>query len=69
MDIKTLDRLCSVSESLTPMQRAQLMAIVLCRYQQLNTSICESLMALRLVRPAENKYVATEDGRFVASLR
>jgi hypothetical protein len=69
LDIKTFDRLCSVFQSLTPEQRGQLVAIAHGRHQQLNMPICQSLAALELVRLAENKYVATEDGRFVASLR
>jgi len=69
LDIKTFARLCSVSQNLTPAQRAQLMSIVECSYQQLKTPICESLAALGLVRLDGNKYIATEDGRYVASLR
>ena len=69
LDIKTFARLCSVSQSLTPAQRAQLMSIVECSYGQLNTPICESLAALGLVRLDGNKYIATEDGRYVATLR
>ena len=69
LDIKTFARLCSVSQSLTPAQRAQLMSIVECSYQQLKTPIWESLAALGLVRLDGNKYIATEDGRYVATLR
>jgi hypothetical protein len=69
LDIKTFDRLCNVFQNLPPEQRAQLVAIAHGRSQQPNTSICDSLAALGLVRLVENKYIATEDGRVVSSLR
>ena len=69
MDIRTLARLRSVCQSLTPAQQAQLLAIVQCRIEVIITPVCESLVALGLVRLNENKYMATEDGRYVASLR
>jgi len=69
MDIRTLARLRSVYQSLTPAQQAQLLAIVQCRIDVIITPVCESLAALGLVRLNENKYMATEDGRYVASLR
>ena len=72
MKIATLIRLRGIYQGLTLAQRAQLMAIVQCDYQQLTAPVCESLVALELVRldgdKSWNKYVATEDGRFVASL-
>lgn len=73
MNIATLTGLRSIHQGLSLAQRAQLMAIVQGNIQHLTTPICESLVALELVRldgnKYWNKYVATEDGRFVASLR
>ena len=68
MKIVTLARLRGIYHALTMAQRAQLMAIVQCDTQQLTTPVCESLAALELVHPDGHKYVATEDGRYVASL-
>ena len=72
MKIATLARLRGIYQGLTLAQRAQLMAIVQCDYQQLTIPVCESLVAFELVRldgdKYWNKYVATEDGRYVASL-
>jgi len=65
-------RLRGIYQGLTLAQRAQLMAIVLCDNQPISTPVCESLVALKLIRldgdEYWNKYVATEDGRYVASL-
>jgi len=69
LDIKTFDRLCNVFQNSPPEQRAQLVAIAHGRSQQPNTPICENLVVLGLVGLVENKYIATEDGRFVTSLR
>ena len=72
MKIATLARLRGIYEHLTLAQRAQLMAIVQCDNQPLSASVCESLEALELIcvdgDECWNKYVATEDGRYVASL-
>jgi len=70
--IGTLARLRGIYVDLTLAQRAQLMAIVQCDNQPLTLSVCVSLVALELVRldgdKYWNNYVATEDGRYVASL-
>jgi hypothetical protein len=58
-----------VCQSLTPAQHAQLWAIVQCDQKQVNTPICESLVALGLVRVEGDRYVTTHDGSYVASLR
>ena len=72
MKIAELARLRSIYQGLTLSQRAQLMAIVQCDHQQLTAPVCESLVALELVRldgdKYWNKYIATEDGRYLASL-
>jgi len=70
--IAELARLRGIYEGLTLAQRAQLMAVVQCDKQPLTMPVCESLVALGLVRldgdEYSNKYVATEDGRYIASL-
>ena len=72
MKITELARLRGIYQGLTLAQRAQLMAIVQCDYRQLTMPVCESLVALDLIRVDGdqywNKYVATEDGRYIASL-
>ena len=68
MKIGTLARLRGIYVDLTLAQRAQLMAIVQCDNQPLTLSVCMSLVALELVRLDGEKYLATEYGRFVASL-
>jgi len=69
VDISTLSRLRSIYQVLTSAQHAQLMAIARCDNQQLSMPLCESLVALGLIRLAGNKYFMTEDGRYIASLR
>ena len=69
VDISTLARLRSIYQGLTSAQHAQLMAIARCDNQQLSMPLCESLVALGLIRLAGNKYFMTEDGRYSASLR
>ena len=72
MKIAELARLRGIYEGLTLAQRAQLMAVVQCDKQPLTMPVCESLVALGLVRldgdEYSNKYVATEDGCYIASL-
>ena len=68
MKFSELARLRGIYQRLTPAQRAQLMAIVQCDNQPLTLSVCVSLVALELVRLDGEKYLATEHGRFVASL-
>ena len=72
MKIAELARLRGIYQGLTLSQRAKLMAIVQCDYQPANTPVCQSLVALELVRLDGdnywNRYVATEDGRYIASL-
>ena len=68
MKITTLARLRSIYQGLTPAQRAQLQGIVECQHQLLNASVCESLVDLGLARLEGNRFIATEDGRYVASL-
>ena len=69
MDISTLSRLRSIYHGLTSAQHAPLMAIAQCDSQALSMPLCESLVALGLVRLDGNKYFLTEDGRYIASLR
>lgn len=57
-----------IFQGLTLAQRAELQAIVECRYQQLSAPVCESLVALGLARLEGNKFIATDDGRYVVSL-
>jgi len=64
-----LARLRNINQHLTSTQRAQLVAIAQCHYQQLIAPICESLANLGLVRLDGNRYLTTEDGRYIASLR
>ena len=72
MKIAELARLRGIYERLTLAQRAQLMAIVQCDNQPLSMPVCESLVAFELIRldgdEYWHKYVATEDGRYIASL-
>jgi hypothetical protein len=53
---------------LTPAQRDYLTKIAECHYQQLSAPVCESLVDLGLVRLDGKRFIATEDGRYVASL-
>ena len=69
VNISTLSRLRSIYYGLTSAQHAQLLAIAQCDNQQLSMPLCESLVALGLIRLAGNKYFMTEDGRYSASLR
>jgi len=69
MNISTLSRLRSIYHRLTSAQLAQLMAIAQCDNQPLSMPLCESLVALGLIRLDGNKYFMTEDGRYIASLR
>jgi hypothetical protein len=66
--ITTLARLRGIYHVLTVEQRRQLTAIVQCQRQQINAQICESLVNLDLARVEGNTFIATEDGRYVASL-
>ena len=68
MKITTLARLRGIYQGLTPAQRAQLKAIVECQHEQRNAPVCESLVDLGLARLEGDKFIATEDGRYVASL-
>jgi len=69
VEIRTLARLRNINQHLTSTQRAQLVAIAQCHYQQLIAPIRESLANLGLVRLDGNRYLTTEDGRYIASLR
>ena len=69
VDISTLARLRSIYQGLTSAQHAQLMAIAQCDNHQLSMPLCESLVALGLIRLDGNKYFMTEDGRYIVSLR
>ena len=72
MKFSELARLRGIYQRLTLAQRAQLMAIAQGDNQPVNTPVCQSLGALGLVRldvdEYWDKYVATEDGRDIASL-
>ena len=72
MKIAELARLRGIYQGLSLAQRAQLLAIVHCDKPPMTTPVCESLVALGLVRldgdEYWNSYVATEDGRYIASL-
>ena len=72
VDIRTLARLRSTYQALTPAQRVQLKSIVECQYQELSAPDCEILVSLGLVRldgdQYWNEYIATEDGSYVARL-
>ena len=68
MKITTLVRLRGIYHALTLTQRTQLKAIVECQHHQLSAPVCESLVALGLARFDGNMFIATEDGRYVASL-
>lgn len=69
MEIRTLARLRTINQNLTSTQRAQLVAISQRHYQELIAPICECLATLGLVHLDGNKYLTTEDGRYIASLR
>lgn len=56
MKIAELARLRAIYEGLTLAQRAQLMAIVQCDNQPVTAPICESLVALELIRLDGDKY-------------
>ena len=72
MEIADLARLRGIYQSLSLAQRTQLRAIAQCGNQPVNAPVCQSLIDLELIRLDAheywNKYVATEDGRYVASL-
>ena len=68
MDTTTLARLRDVFMGLTLAQRHNLKAVVEAKPQQLSTPVCESLIDLGLVRRDGDALIATEDGRYVASL-
>ena len=68
MDIATLTRLRSVYDSLTPTQRHHLKVIVESKAEVLSVTLCKTLVVLSLVRQVGGNFIATEDGRYVASL-
>jgi hypothetical protein len=69
VDIRTLARNRTIYQGLTPAQLAQLAAIVEHDDQPLFRPICETLVDVGLIRRDGDRYVPTEDGRYIASLR
>ena len=68
MDDATLAGLHSVYDGLSLDQRHHLKVIVESRSEVLSVTCCRSLVGLGLVRPDEDSFSATEDGRYIASL-
>jgi hypothetical protein len=68
MNTTTRSSLRAVYRRLTRAEQAQLVAIAQGRNEAVMNPICETLLALGLLRMDGNKYVATEDGRFIAAL-
>jgi hypothetical protein len=67
MSITTISSVRNVYRSLTRAQYSQLLAIFQSRDEPLKTPICESLVALGLLRLDGNRYVVTDDGRYLAA--
>ena len=68
MDIETSARLSSVCGGLTIVQRHHLKVIVESKAEVLSVTLCKTLVVLSLVRQVGGNFIATEDGRYVASL-
>ena len=68
MDKTTSARLRDVCSCLTLAQRANLQAIVEGRHSGLIEPVCESLVAIGLLRRSGDKFVATDTGLYVVSL-
>ena len=68
MDNETLARLRSVYQGLTLGQRHYLKVIVESSPEVLGLDLCETLVDLGLVRPDGDSFIATEAGRYVATL-
>ena len=68
MDNATLARLRSVHQGLTLGQRHYLKVIVESSPEVLGRDLCETLVDLGLVRRDGESFIATEAGRYVATL-
>ena len=68
VDIATMARLRSVYVGLTYAQRDHLKVIVEDKAEVLSVTLCKTLAVLSLVRQVGGNFIATEDGRYVASL-
>jgi len=68
MDSATVARLRSVYNGLSLDQRHHLKVIVEDKAEVLSVTLCKTLVVLSLVRQVGGNFIATEDGRYVASL-
>ena len=68
MDDANAARLRYVYDGLTIEQRHHLKAIVEDKAEVLSVTLCKTLVVLSLVRQVGGNFIATEDGRYVASL-
>ena len=68
MDDANAARLRYVYDGLTIEQRHHLKAIVEDKAEVLGVTLCKTLVVLSLVHQVGRKFIATEDGRYVASL-
>ena len=68
MDDANAARLRYVYDGLTIEQRHHLKVIVEDKAEVLSVTLCKTLAVLSLVRQVGGNFIATEDGRYVASL-
>ena len=68
MDDANAARLRYVCDGLTIEQRHHLKAIVEDKAEVLSVTLCKTLVVLSLVHQVGGNFIATEDGRYVASL-
>jgi hypothetical protein len=68
MDDANAARLRYVYDGLTIEQRHHLKVIVEDKAEVLSVTLCKTLVVLSLVRQVGGNFIATEDGRYVASL-
>ena len=68
MDDENAARLRYVYDGLTIEQRHHLKVIVEDKAEVLSVRLCKTLVVLSLVRQIGEKFIATEDGRYVANL-
>ena len=68
MDSATVARLRSVYNGLSLDQRHHLKVIVEDKAEVLSVTLCRTLVVLGLVRPDGESFIASDDGRYVATL-